>query len=221
MNHTSPDNCDYTVLDCILIFGKNYFSILWILSLCNNSIVLFFFVVAGGSETFRDKQDFFYHEVRQLHQKRIHDKLVIKVNRQQLLQSVSQTENRIDFLLYSYNLVNIRNMWTSFLLYLQSYKATKHFSTSQWCKNFEVDFQGEEGKMYWDLITFSLSTNIHEYTCMLVLSINCQRFLHMTMHILSLVFTVAWFRFGLGWRKKRVVWSSLHWNIWPWVFRLI
>ena len=43
----------------------------------------------GGSETFKDKQDFFYHEVRQLHHKRLHDKLTIKINRSNLLESVS------------------------------------------------------------------------------------------------------------------------------------
>lgn len=45
--------------------------------------------VAGGSETFKDKQDFFYHEVRKYHQKHYHEKLQIKVNREKLLESVS------------------------------------------------------------------------------------------------------------------------------------
>ncbi|KAK9675112.1 hypothetical protein QE152_g40630, partial [Popillia japonica] len=36
----------------------------------------------GGSETFKDKQDFFYHEIRKYHQKHYHEKLSMKVNRE-------------------------------------------------------------------------------------------------------------------------------------------
>ncbi|XP_044254866.1 apoptosis-resistant E3 ubiquitin protein ligase 1 isoform X3 [Tribolium madens] len=67
----------------------------------------------GGSETFKDKQDFFYHEVRKYHQKHYHEKLSMKVNREKLLES--------------------------------SMKATKNFSVSEWCRNFEITFQGEQG----------------------------------------------------------------------------
>lgn len=67
----------------------------------------------GGSETFKDKQDFFYHEVRKFHQKHYHEKLTMKVNRDKLLES--------------------------------SMKATKNFSVSDWCRNFEITFQGEQG----------------------------------------------------------------------------
>ncbi|KAF4518827.1 hypothetical protein B566_EDAN008156 [Ephemera danica] len=67
----------------------------------------------GGSETFKDKQDFFYHEVRKYHQKHYHDKLPMKVNRDKLLES--------------------------------SMKSTKGFSVADWCRNFEVTFQGEQG----------------------------------------------------------------------------
>lgn len=67
----------------------------------------------GGSETFKDKQDFFYHEVRKYHQKHYHEKLSMKVNREKLLES--------------------------------SMKATKNFSVSDWCRNFEITFQGEQG----------------------------------------------------------------------------
>ncbi|XP_017771527.1 PREDICTED: apoptosis-resistant E3 ubiquitin protein ligase 1 isoform X2 [Nicrophorus vespilloides] len=67
----------------------------------------------GGSETFKDKQEFFYHEVRKYHQKHYHEKLSMKVNREKLLES--------------------------------SMKATKNFSVSDWCRNFEITFQGEEG----------------------------------------------------------------------------
>jgi hypothetical protein len=68
----------------------------------------------GGSETFKDKQDFFYHEVRKYHQKHYHEKLSMKVNREKLLES--------------------------------SMKATKNFSVSEWCRNFEITFQGEQGE---------------------------------------------------------------------------
>ncbi|XP_071079014.1 apoptosis-resistant E3 ubiquitin protein ligase 1-like [Haliotis cracherodii] len=67
----------------------------------------------GGSETFLDKQTFFNHEVRQLHNKRVHACLPIKIDRSRLLHS--------------------------------SYKATKHFDLSDWCKRFEINFIGEEG----------------------------------------------------------------------------
>nr|CAD7261386.1 unnamed protein product [Timema shepardi] len=69
-------------------------------------------VLSGGSETFKDKQDFFYHEVRKFHQKHYHEKLPLKVNREKLLES--------------------------------SLKATKGFSVSDWCRNFEITFQGEQ-----------------------------------------------------------------------------
>lgn len=67
----------------------------------------------GGSETFKDKQDFFYHEVRKFHAHFYHEKLALKVHRDRLLES--------------------------------SMKATKGFSVSDWCGNFEVAFQGELG----------------------------------------------------------------------------
>ncbi|XP_014274256.1 apoptosis-resistant E3 ubiquitin protein ligase 1 isoform X1 [Halyomorpha halys] len=67
----------------------------------------------GGSETFKDKQEFFYHEVRRFHHKHFHEKLSMKVNREKLLES--------------------------------SIKATKGFSVSDWCRNFEITFQGEQG----------------------------------------------------------------------------
>ncbi|GAB6024585.1 hypothetical protein CHUAL_009733 [Chamberlinius hualienensis] len=41
----------------------------------------------GGSETFKDKRDFFYHEVRKFHSKRYHEKLVVRVQRDDLLSS--------------------------------------------------------------------------------------------------------------------------------------
>ncbi|XP_017860169.1 PREDICTED: apoptosis-resistant E3 ubiquitin protein ligase 1 isoform X4 [Drosophila arizonae] len=67
----------------------------------------------GGSETFKDKQDFFYHEVRKFHASYYHEKMALKVNREKILES--------------------------------SMKATKGFSVSDWCGNFEVTFQGEQG----------------------------------------------------------------------------
>ncbi|RWS11873.1 apoptosis-resistant E3 ubiquitin protein ligase 1-like protein [Dinothrombium tinctorium] len=41
----------------------------------------------GGSETFRDKQDFFYYEVRKFHQKHFHERLTLKINRERILES--------------------------------------------------------------------------------------------------------------------------------------
>uniref|UniRef100_A0A224Z314 HECT-type E3 ubiquitin transferase n=1 Tax=Rhipicephalus zambeziensis TaxID=60191 RepID=A0A224Z314_9ACAR len=67
----------------------------------------------GGSETFKDKLEFFHYEVRKLHQKHYHDKLQLKVSRDKILDS--------------------------------SMKATKNFSTSDWCKSFEITFIGEQG----------------------------------------------------------------------------
>ncbi|XP_074103337.1 apoptosis-resistant E3 ubiquitin protein ligase 1 isoform X2 [Cotesia typhae] len=77
------------------------------------TFTLFLLKNIGGSETFADKQDFFYHEVRKHHQKHYHEKLTIKVQRDKLLES--------------------------------SMKATKSFSISDWCRNFEITFQGEQG----------------------------------------------------------------------------
>ncbi|KAK6183620.1 hypothetical protein SNE40_011062 [Patella caerulea] len=67
----------------------------------------------GGSETFLDKQTFFYHEIRQMHTRRSHACLPIKIDRNNILQS--------------------------------SYKATKNFELSDWCKRLEITFAGEEG----------------------------------------------------------------------------
>ncbi|KAF6210426.1 hypothetical protein GE061_013532 [Apolygus lucorum] len=67
----------------------------------------------GGSETFKDKQDFFYHEVRKFHHKHYHDKLSMKVCRDNLLET--------------------------------SLKSTRSFNVSDWCRNFEITFQGEQG----------------------------------------------------------------------------
>lgn len=70
----------------------------------------------GGSETFKDKQDFFFHEVRKFHQRHQHEKISLKVSRHKLLES--------------------------------SMKATKKFSVSDWCKNFEISFCGEQGGFF-------------------------------------------------------------------------
>lgn len=67
----------------------------------------------GGSETFKDKQEFFYHEVRKFHSHFYHEKLCLKVYRDRIMES--------------------------------SMKATKNFSVSDWCGNFEVQFHGEQG----------------------------------------------------------------------------
>ncbi|KAF7994519.1 hypothetical protein HCN44_003991 [Aphidius gifuensis] len=77
------------------------------------TFTLFLLKNIGGSETFADKQNFFYHEVRKHHQKHYHEKLTIKIQRDKLLES--------------------------------SMKATKGFSVSEWCRNFEITFYGELG----------------------------------------------------------------------------
>lgn len=53
------------------------------------TFTLFLLKNIGGSETFADKQDFFYHEVRKHHQKHYHEKLSMKVQRDKLLESVN------------------------------------------------------------------------------------------------------------------------------------
>ncbi|XP_066279414.1 apoptosis-resistant E3 ubiquitin protein ligase 1-like isoform X2 [Branchiostoma lanceolatum] len=69
----------------------------------------------GGSETFSDKQGFFYREVRKFHCKKAtsSSNILVKVNRRDMLDS--------------------------------SMKSTKHFSASDWGKTFVVSFDGEEG----------------------------------------------------------------------------
>jgi len=48
----------------------------------------------------------------------------------------------------------------------QSYKATKGFDVSDWCKNFEIVFLGEEGKSF--ILSFNrdiyLRTHVHLFT---------------------------------------------------------
>lgn len=44
--------------------------------------------LSGGSETFTEKQYFFYYEVRRFHLKHKHEPITIKINRQNLLKSV-------------------------------------------------------------------------------------------------------------------------------------
>ncbi|KAM3963767.1 LOW QUALITY PROTEIN: apoptosis-resistant E3 ubiquitin protein ligase 1 [Aphomia sociella] len=67
----------------------------------------------GGEDTFKNKQEFFYSEVRKVHARHPHEKVALRVVRSDLLRS--------------------------------SLKATKHFSLADWCKNFDVTFQGEQG----------------------------------------------------------------------------
>ncbi|XP_045768225.1 apoptosis-resistant E3 ubiquitin protein ligase 1 isoform X2 [Maniola jurtina] len=67
----------------------------------------------GGEDSFKNKQDFFYSEVRKAHWRHPHEKLALRVARAELVRS--------------------------------SLKATKHFAIADWCKNFDVCFQGEQG----------------------------------------------------------------------------
>ena len=50
---------------------------------------VFVVLFLGGSETFKDKQYFFYQEVRSHHSKRPHSKTTLRINRANLLESVS------------------------------------------------------------------------------------------------------------------------------------
>ncbi|XP_050561938.1 apoptosis-resistant E3 ubiquitin protein ligase 1 isoform X2 [Spodoptera frugiperda] len=67
----------------------------------------------GGEDTFKNKQDFFYSEIRKVHARHPHEKLAIRVVRSELLRT--------------------------------SLKATRHFTVQDWCKNFDITFQGEQG----------------------------------------------------------------------------
>ncbi|KAH9406533.1 Apoptosis-resistant E3 ubiquitin protein ligase 1 [Tyrophagus putrescentiae] len=67
----------------------------------------------GGSETFHDKQDFFNSEVRRYHAKSIH------------------TPGRVHLKIDRSDLLE------------SSIKATRSFSISDWCKRFEIEFDGE------------------------------------------------------------------------------
>ncbi|CAK1600534.1 unnamed protein product [Parnassius mnemosyne] len=67
----------------------------------------------GGEDSFKNKQEFFYSEMRKAHARYPHEKLSVRVLRTELLRS--------------------------------SLKATRHFTIADWCKNFDVSFQGEQG----------------------------------------------------------------------------
>lgn len=69
----------------------------------------------GGSETFHDKQNFFFSEVLRYHRKHSipTDKNYLKISRENILDS--------------------------------SMKATKSLSVGHWCKKFEIEFIGEIG----------------------------------------------------------------------------
>ena len=59
---------------CTFFFTSKCKTIIWLCS--------------GGSETFTDKQSFFYQEIRKFHQKKPHEKLLRRVERDKILQSV-------------------------------------------------------------------------------------------------------------------------------------
>ncbi|XP_013414095.1 apoptosis-resistant E3 ubiquitin protein ligase 1 [Lingula anatina] len=67
----------------------------------------------GGSQSFKEKQEFFYSEMRSHHQKHQHTKVTLKIDRSNFFES--------------------------------SFKATKGFNIADWCKNFEIQFIGEQG----------------------------------------------------------------------------
>jgi len=47
-------------------------------------------IFQGGSETFHDKQEHFFKELREFHRKHPRDKLPIKITRDNIIESVSQ-----------------------------------------------------------------------------------------------------------------------------------
>ena len=98
------------------------------------------FIFIGGSETFSDKQRFFYEEIRNFHHKKPHDKLLLRIDRKEIFQSVK--------FIFNFRSFYIKNLDVFFyhLLRLQSFKLTKHFSVNDWCKNFEINFIGEQGQ---------------------------------------------------------------------------
>lgn len=67
----------------------------------------------GGEDSFKNKQDFFYSEVRKAHARHPHERLALRVRRADLLRS--------------------------------SLKATRHFALADWCRSFDVSFEGEQG----------------------------------------------------------------------------
>lgn len=89
----------------------------------------------GGSETFKDKQDFFYHEVRKFHSNYYHEKLALKVQREKILESSMKATKNFSG---KTNKAERGLMFQTVLLVL--------FAVSDWCGNFEVIFQGEQGK---------------------------------------------------------------------------
>lgn len=88
----------------------------------------------GGSETFKDKQDFFYHEVRKFHSNYYHEKLALKVQREKILESSMKATKNFsgEKEQQVYRQVKIAQIFS--------------FVVSDWCGNFEVIFQGEQGK---------------------------------------------------------------------------
>ena len=56
---------------------------------------------AGGSDTFSDKQEFFYEGIRKHHLKKAHDKLQLRIERERLLDSVC---NFVNFCFYFFEL---------------------------------------------------------------------------------------------------------------------
>ncbi|KPJ06837.1 Protein KIAA0317, partial [Papilio machaon] len=67
----------------------------------------------GGEDSFKNKQEFFYSEMRKAHARHPHDKLPLRVVRAELVRS--------------------------------SLRATRHFTVADWCRNFDITFQGEQG----------------------------------------------------------------------------
>ena len=50
---------------------------------------LWCFFSLGGSETYQDKQEYFFKELRDVHRKHPRDKLTLKITRENIVESVS------------------------------------------------------------------------------------------------------------------------------------
>lgn len=74
----------------------------------------------GGSETFKDKQDFFYHEVRKFHANYYHEKLSLKVQREKILESsMKATKN------FSGKMKNLSRHRSRFYAFMCSFRLVR------------------------------------------------------------------------------------------------
>lgn len=95
----------------------------------------------GGSETFKDKQDFFYHEVRKFHANYYHEKLALKVHREKILESsMKATKN---FSGEKEKHAKARLIFRRFLLFVWQFRigvetSKSYFKANKVCKAFKL-----------------------------------------------------------------------------------